>query len=99
MDLIIEGIAPGRAAVTVTTDSNGQLATTTFAVTVTAASRPGDIDMDGRVTIDDLSTLIDVLLGSVLANYDPRAADVDGDGRISISDLSQLIDLLLQSDL
>lgn len=99
LDLIIEGIAPGRAAVTVTTDSNGQLATTTFAVTVTAASRPGDIDMDGRVTIDDLSTLIDVLLGSVLANYDPRAADVDGDGRISISDLSQLIDLLLQSDL
>jgi hypothetical protein len=51
--------------------------------------------MDGSVNIEDLSTLIDVLLGSVLANCDPAAADVDRDGSIGISDVSALIDILL----
>ena len=94
-DLMLEAVAQGRTTINVTTDSNGKLATTSFVVTVTRTSTPGDLNMDGSVTIEDLSTLIDVLLGSVLANYDTGAADVDRDGSIGISDVSALIDILL----
>ena len=51
--------------------------------------------MDGKLTIADVTDLIDILLGSVLNNYDPGAADVDQDGHISIADVTELIDLLL----
>ena len=94
-DLHIEAVAPGQAVVTVTTDSNGKLATASFTVTVTRASIPGDVNMDGKLTIADVTDLIDILLGSVLNNYDPGAADVDQDGHISIADVTELIDLLL----
>ncbi len=94
-DLMVEAVAQGRTTINVTTDSNGKLATTSFVVTVTKTSTPGDLNMDGSVNIEDLSTLIDVLLGSVLANYDTGAADVDRDGSIGISDVSALIDILL----
>ena len=93
--LHLEALAVGRTGVTVTTDSNGKLATTSFVVTVTKASLPGDVNMDGRITIEDVTNLIDILLGSVLANFDPRAADTDGDGNITIADATLLIDWLL----
>ena len=95
LKLVIEAVAPGRATVDVTTDSNGQLAETVFVVTVTGGSTPGDVNMDGRISIDDVTDLIDILLGSVLTVYDMGAADVDRDGRISISDVTDLIDMLL----
>ena len=96
LDLVLQGIAPGRTTVTVTTDSNGRLATSSFSVTVSAVSVPGDVNMDGMVAIDDVSDIIDILLGSVLTVYDPVAADVDRDGAITISDVAILIDMLLK---
>jgi hypothetical protein len=93
---VLQGVAPGRATVTVTTDSNGRLATSSFGVTVSAVSVPGDVNMDGMVAIDDVSDIIDILLGSVLTVYDPVAADVDRDGAITISDVAILIDMLLK---
>lgn len=98
LDLMVEAVAQGTTIINVTTDSNGKLATTSFVVTVTRVSEPGDINMDGFVNIADLSELIDILLGSVLGNYDPVAADVDRDGKIGISDVSALIDVLLNSN-
>jgi hypothetical protein len=95
LKLVIEAVASGRATVDVTTDSNGQLASSSFVVTVTGGSTPGDVNMDGRISIDDVTDLIDILLGSVLTVYDMGAADVDRDGRISISDVTDLIDMLL----
>ena len=95
LDLMIEAVANGSATITVTTDSNGRLATTSFTITVTKASTPGDVNMDGRVSIDDVTKLIDLLLGAVLTDYDPVAADVDCDGKMTISDVTALIDYLL----
>lgn len=95
-ELRLEPVETGRTNVTVTTDSNGKLATATFQVTVTRGSIIGDVDMDGNVTIADLASLIDMVLGSVLTCYDPNAADVDRDGMITIADVSGLIDLLLE---
>ena len=94
-ELCIRAMAEGRTTVNVTTDSNGKMATTAFTVTVSRGSMPGDVDMDGRVSIADVTMLIDVMLGSVLTNYDPRAADVTNDGRISIGDVTMIIDMIL----
>lgn len=53
----------------------------------------GDVDGDGSVNISDLTTLIDLLLGSrAISNL---AADCDQDGIINISDATTLIDSLL----
>ena len=95
LNLSLEGMAPGHATVNLITDSNGQLATTSFVVSVTGATVPGDINMDGKVAIDDVTALIDILLGSVLNIYDMGAADVNHDGKISIDDATALIDSLL----
>ena len=94
--LQLEGVATGRTTVTVTTDSNGKMATATFQVTVTRGSILGDVDMDGAVTIADITSLIDMIMGSVLNIYDPVAADVDCDGDITIADVTSLIDMILE---
>ena len=96
LDLCVEAVAAGRTTVSVTTDSNGKLATTTFIVTVKAVSMPGDVNMDGKLSIDDVTSMIEILLGSVLNIYDMGAADLDGDGRVSIFDVTTLIDILLR---
>ncbi len=51
----------------------------------------GDANMDGNISISDVTTLIDMLL----SGDSSPAADVNGDGCINISDVSALIDLLL----
>ena len=56
----------------------------------------GDVDGNGRVNIDDVTALINVLLtGEEPAN--PMGADVYSDGRINIDDVTELISLLLTS--
>lgn len=54
----------------------------------------GDVDCDGKVNINDVTVLINLLLSGnqVDINGEP---DVDGDGRVSISDVTTLIDMLL----
>ena len=64
----------------------------------TSTSKPGDVNMDGQVTIADVTDVIDILLGSVLTVYDMGAADLDHDGKISISDVTMLIDMLLSGN-
>ena len=58
----------------------------------------GDVDMDGALTIADVTSLIDMMMGSVLACYDPVAADVDRDGMITIGDITLLIDIILNQN-
>jgi hypothetical protein len=57
---------------------------------------PGDVNGDGKVSIDDVTDLIDFLLGA--DNVDPNAADVNSDGKVSIDDVTDLIDLLLTAE-
>lgn len=53
---------------------------------------PGDVDGDGRIAIDDVTGLIDMLLG---ADEIPDWSDVNGDGLVNIDDITSLIDTLL----
>jgi hypothetical protein len=54
----------------------------------------GDVDHDGKVTITDVTVLIDYLLGSQ-EDACLICADVDLDGKVTITDVTELIDMLL----
>ena len=56
---------------------------------------PGDVDGDGKVGIDDIATIIDLLLND---SDKPQSADVDGDGKVNIDDLASLIDMILNGN-
>ena len=59
-------------------------------------SATGDVDGNGKVSIDDVTAQIDMLLSGDTTGYD--GADVDGDGNVTIADVTALIDLLLTSN-
>jgi len=54
----------------------------------------GDVDHDGSVSINDVTTLVDYLLGGS-GSCCALCGDVDGSGGINISDVTVLIDQLL----
>jgi len=56
---------------------------------------PGDVDGDGNITVKDVTTLIDYLLGVTPELYNDLNADINNDGIIDIRDTSALIDILL----
>lgn len=60
---------------------------------VAAGTMRGDVDGDGTISINDVTTLIDMLLLSEV-DYDP-VIDVNDDGSVSINDVTDLIDYLL----
>ena len=63
--------------------------------TASAENVRGDVDQDGRVTIGDVTVLIDYLLTDDASGISLVNADCDFDGRISIADVTRLIDNLL----
>ena len=62
---------------------------------LTAKDIPGDINGDGRLSITDVTGIIEQLLdgGDI-----PAYCDVNGDGRVSITDVTTLIDMLLNGN-
>lgn len=56
----------------------------------------GDVNGDGFVTIADVTTLIDYLLGGGVINE--KNADMNGDSTITIADVTALIDYLLSGN-
>lgn len=58
--------------------------------------QPGDVNHDGSVSIDDVTYLIDYLLGG--GEICTTCADVDGDGSLAIADVTTLIDRLLSGN-
>ena len=54
---------------------------------------PGDVNLDGKVNINDVTDLISYLLAG---NADgDGSADVNGDGKVNIDDVTDLINILL----
>ena len=56
---------------------------------------PGDVDGDGKVTIRDITALIDYLLGDSADGVSVDNADADEDGKVNITDVTAIIDILL----
>ena len=61
-------------------------------VTIMKPRLKGDVDGDDQVTIDDVITLIDILLSGFHSNTAP---DVNADGKVAIDDISDLIDIIM----
>ena len=55
----------------------------------------GDVNLDGKVTISDVTGLIDYVLGGDVTPFSRANADLNGDGKVSIADVTALIDLIL----
>ena len=63
-----------------------------------SASKPGDVNRDGNVTIADVTALVDIILGKDPGpnyTYDHEAANVNGDSDITIADVTALVDIIL----
>lgn len=87
----VVGIKEGTTVVTVSSiDNSAQEAT----CLVTVYTEPGDLNLDGYLTISDVTSLIDYLLGGDLSEA-TKNGDVNNDGSINISDVTSLIDTLL----
>ena len=55
----------------------------------------GDVNMDGKLSIADVTALINYLLSMDATGIDLDAADVNSDGKLNIADVTDLINLLL----
>ncbi len=65
----------------------------------TPAYQRGDVNMDGNVDINDVTRLIDVVLGKSGLEYDQDAADCNiegGNGMVDINDVTVLINRVLK---
>ena len=57
----------------------------------------GDVNMDGKVNITDVTTLCTYLQGNMPSPFDEQAADMTNDGNINITDATVLINFILNS--
>ena len=87
----VVGVSVGTAIIKVSSADGNAVADSCFVNVYTEA---GDVDGDGFVKIDDVTALIDHLLGSN-SSIDVGNADLDFDGVVSIADVTTLIDYLL----
>lgn len=53
----------------------------------------GDMNLDGRVNVSDVTELVNMILGIV--EMEPLLGDVNGDGSVNVSDLTALINIIL----
>ena len=91
----VVGIKEGTTTITVGSADGTAIPATSL---VTVYTEPGDLNSDGFVTISDVTSLIDYLLGGDETSITTKNADVNGDGNISISDVTSLIDTLLSGN-
>ena len=54
----------------------------------------GDVNGDGKVTIADVTALVNIILGKT-TNYNAAVADINGDSKITIADVTALVNLIL----
>ena len=66
-----------------------------YRLTYNGPTMTGDVDEDHKVSIDDVVSLVDYLLGSNESSISVGDADVNGDGIININDAVDLIDMML----
>ena len=65
--------------------------------TISFINHRGDVNMDGMVDIEDVTTLIDYLLSGSDTEIDQDAANSDRQGGLDVVDVVKLIDYLLQA--
>ena len=59
--------------------------------------KPGDVNMDGKVTVTDVMLVVDEILQNHPSPFNKKNADVSGDGMITVVDAMQIVDIILTS--
>ncbi len=54
---------------------------------------PGDVNLDGRVTIADVTALVNIILGKASESH--GVADINDDGSVTIADVTALVNIIL----
>lgn len=69
------------------------------AVPFTVGDMPvvGDVNGDGEVTVADINSLINIVLGGVASTEQLTRADVNGDHEVTIADVNSLIGIILNN--
>ena len=57
----------------------------------------GDVNCDGEVNVNDVTTLVNYILGKNPTPFDSMAADVNEDTAINVNDVTALINLILNN--
>ena len=56
---------------------------------------PGDLNGNGRVDIEDITTAVDAMTGVITLDAEQLAiADLNGNGRVDIEDITEMVDLM-----
>ena len=72
---------------------------TFFVYTVTPVERtilPGDANLDGVVTIADVTAVVNRILSKEMETFSEENADVNGDGTITVADVTALVNIILE---
>ena len=59
---------------------------------------PGDADGDGKVTVNDVTAIIDYVLGVNVGGINVDCADFNNDGQVAISDVTAIIDYIMHNN-
>lgn len=54
----------------------------------------GDINLDGKVNVTDVTTLVNMILNGETANLE--LADINADGKVNVSDVTALVNIILK---
>ncbi len=55
----------------------------------------GDVNGDGYVNMNDVTFIINIILGKNETEYELATADVNGDGYINMNDVTAIINIIL----
>ena len=54
----------------------------------------GDVSGDGLISTDDVTALVEIVLGTSDNTFNPKMADMNGDGDITIADVTTLVNMI-----
>ena len=74
---------------------NGDATINAFHAWLKANINYGDVNNDGNVSVSDVTSLVNHILGNQDENFDVKNADLNGDGTISVNDVTTLVDIIL----
>lgn len=58
-------------------------------------TKPGDVNRDGEVDVQDITAMVNIILGKDDPTYDYEAAELDGNDGITVGDLTVLVNIIL----
>ena len=94
-NLVCAGAGIGIYSIPTTDNQSTTPARKSLTVTKGSTHKAGDVNGDGKIDINDVTTLIDKVLGKNPSPIDLDAADVDQNDEIDINDVTRLINHVL----